>query len=125
MMKPRAIRTTLHARSSEDKSDVSINVRRRELPMLARARNLLINAVLMQLRTEIDNPVLMKVWPQDQDTQKCAKMRKMRCNSSTFNPDNPSGREMMARQVARQFCRLGEDHSWSMDAEQAAKMAAN
>jgi hypothetical protein len=32
---------------------------------------------------------------------------------------------MMARQVARQFCRLGEVHSWSMDAEQAAKMAAN
>ena len=40
-------------------------------------------------------------------------------------PDNPLGREMMARQVARQFCRLGEVHSWSMDAEQAAKMAAN
>ena len=28
-----------------------------------------------------------------------------------FNPDNPLGREMMARQVARQFCRLGEVHS--------------
>ncbi len=27
------------------------------------------------------------------------------------NPDNPLGREMMARQVARQFCRLGEVHS--------------
>ena len=39
-----------------------------------------------------------------------------------LNPDNPLGREMKAREVARQFCRLGE---WSMDAEQAAKMAAN
>ena len=28
------------------------------------------------------------------------------------NPDNPLGREMMARQVARQFCRLREVHSW-------------
>jgi hypothetical protein len=28
-----------------------------------------------------------------------------------FNPDNPLGREMMARQVARQFCRLREVHS--------------
>jgi hypothetical protein len=28
-----------------------------------------------------------------------------------LNPDNPLGREMMARQVARQFCRLGEVHS--------------
>ncbi len=26
-------------------------------------------------------------------------------------PDNPFGREMMARQVARQFCRLREVHS--------------
>ncbi len=30
---------------------------------------------------------------------------------SAFNPDNPLGREMMARQFARQFCRLGEVHS--------------
>jgi len=29
------------------------------------------------------------------------------------------------RQVARQFCHLREVHSWPMDAEQAAKMAAN
>ncbi|MEO5654561.1 MAG: hypothetical protein ABIR00_01070 [Nitrosospira sp.] len=28
-----------------------------------------------------------------------------------MNPDNPLGRKMMARQVARQFCRLGEVHS--------------
>ena len=27
-----------------------------------------------------------------------------------LNPDNPLGREMMARQVARQFCWLGEVH---------------
>ena len=27
-----------------------------------------------------------------------------------FNPDNPLGREMMVRQVPRQFCRLGEVH---------------
>jgi hypothetical protein len=27
-----------------------------------------------------------------------------------FNPDNPLGREMMARRVARQFCWLGEVH---------------
>ena len=40
-------------------------------------------------------------------------------------PDNPLGREMMARQVARQFCRLEKSIAWSMDAEQAAKMAAN
>ncbi|SCY26485.1 hypothetical protein SAMN05216420_10441 [Nitrosospira sp. Nl5] len=26
-------------------------------------------------------------------------------------PDNPLGRELMARQVARQFCRLEEVHS--------------
>ena len=30
---------------------------------------------------------------------------------------------MMARQLARHFCRLGEVHSLAMDAEQAAKMA--
>ena len=29
----------------------------------------------------------------------------------TFNPDNSLGREMMARRVAGQFCRLGEVHS--------------
>ena len=46
-------------------------------------------------------------------------------NLGILNPDNPLGREMMARQVARQFCRLREVHSWSMDADQAAKMAAN
>lgn len=63
MMKPSVIRPTLHIGSSEDKSDASINVRHRDLPMLARARNLLINTVLMRLRTEIDNPVLMRVWP--------------------------------------------------------------
>lgn len=28
-----------------------------------------------------------------------------------LNPDNPLAREMMVRQLARQFCRLGEDHS--------------
>ena len=28
---------------------------------------------------------------------------------------------MMARQVARQFCRLGEVHSWPMDAEQSGE----
>ena len=28
-----------------------------------------------------------------------------------FNPDNPLGREIMARQVARQFCWLGGVHS--------------
>jgi hypothetical protein len=28
-----------------------------------------------------------------------------------LNPDNSSGPEMMARQVVRQFCRLGEVHS--------------
>ncbi|MEO5655199.1 MAG: hypothetical protein ABIR00_04345 [Nitrosospira sp.] len=28
-----------------------------------------------------------------------------------LNPDNSLGREMMARQVARQFCRLREVHS--------------
>ncbi len=44
---------------------------------------------------------------------------------SGFNPDNPLGREMMVRQDARQFCWLGEVHSWPMDAEQAAKMAAS
>ena len=43
----------------------------------------------------------------------------------TFNPDNPLGRETMARQVARQVCHLREVHRSSMDAEQAAKMAAN
>ena len=42
-----------------------------------------------------------------------------------INPDNPLGREMMARQVARQVCHLREVHRPSMDAEQAAKMAAN
>ncbi|WP_025041606.1 hypothetical protein [Nitrosospira briensis] len=30
---------------------------------------------------------------------------------TALNPDNPLGREMMARQVARQFCRLREVHS--------------
>ena len=28
-----------------------------------------------------------------------------------MSPDTPLGREMMVRQVARQFCRLREDHS--------------
>ena len=28
-----------------------------------------------------------------------------------FNPDTLLGREMMVKQVARQFCRLGEVHS--------------
>ena len=32
---------------------------------------------------------------------------------------------MMVRQGARQFCWLGEVHSGSMDAEQAAEMAAD
>jgi hypothetical protein len=32
---------------------------------------------------------------------------------------------MMVSQVARQFCRVGEIHSLSMDAEQAAKINAN
>jgi len=39
-------------------------------------------------------------------------------------PDHPLGREMMVRQGARQFFHLREVHSWPMDAEQAAKMAA-
>ncbi len=29
----------------------------------------------------------------------------------SFNPDYSLGREMMVRQFARQFCRLGEVHS--------------
>ncbi len=32
---------------------------------------------------------------------------------------------MMVRQGAKQFCWLGEVHSWPMDAEQAAEMAAS
>ncbi len=42
-----------------------------------------------------------------------------------FNPDYPLGREMMARWVARQFRCLRGVHGYSMDDEQAAKMAAN
>jgi hypothetical protein len=41
-----------------------------------------------------------------------------------FNPDDPLGREMMARRFARQFCCLGGVHGYSMDDEQAAKMTA-
>ena len=40
----------------------------------------------------------------------CSQGRILLLNNA-FNPDNPLGREMMARQVARQFCRLGEVHS--------------
>ncbi len=40
-------------------------------------------------------------------------------------PDYPLGREMMARWVARQFRCLRGVHGYSMDDEQAAKMAAN
>jgi CBS domain-containing protein len=39
------------------------------------------------------------------------KMNKLPQRLRHFNPDNPLGREMMARQVARQFCCLGEAHS--------------
>ncbi len=42
-----------------------------------------------------------------------------------FNPDNPLGREMMARRFARQFRCLGGVHGYSMDDEQVAKMTAN
>ncbi len=42
-----------------------------------------------------------------------------------LNPDYPLGREMMARWVARQFRCLRGVHGYSMDDEQAAKMAAN
>jgi Uncharacterized conserved protein len=44
---------------------------------------------------------------------------------AAFNPDYPLGREMMARWVARQFRCLRGVHGYSMDDEQAAKMAAN
>ncbi len=46
-------------------------------------------------------------------------------NAALFNPDNPLGREMMARRFARQFRCLGGVHGYSMDDEQVAKMTAN
>ena len=42
-------------------------------------------------------------------TRRLQEIREMRLPA--LNPDNPLGREMMARQVARQFCRLREVHS--------------
>ena len=48
-----------------------------------------------------------------------------RSGPANFNPDYPLGREMMARWVARQFGCLRGVHGYSMDDEQAAKMAAN
>ncbi|MEO7559057.1 MAG: hypothetical protein ABIT23_02230, partial [Nitrosospira sp.] len=43
--------------------------------------------------------------------QECGKLSHRNQTFILFNLDNSSGREMMARQVARQFCRLGEVHS--------------
>ena len=44
---------------------------------------------------------------------------------SFFNQDYPLGREMLAKRVARQFCRLFVVHGRFMDDEQAAQTTAN